>query len=150
MYCLEDFKVGKSYEPKGRYIITEDEIMEIGQRWDPQPFHIDREVALNSVFGGLIACSIHLYAIVCWCGHQLDESIAAVAGLGWDKIRMHTPVKVGDEISCKVKILEVRLSNSRPDCGVITLKNDLFNQRNELVYSAQNSFLILRRPSESS
>jgi len=28
-------------------------------------------------------------------------------------------VKVCDEISCKVKILEARLSNSRPDCGVI-------------------------------
>ncbi|MCK4698235.1 MAG: MaoC family dehydratase N-terminal domain-containing protein, partial [Dehalococcoidia bacterium] len=110
MYYLEDFKVGKSYEPKGRYIITEDEIMEIGQRWDPQPFHIDHEAASNSVFGGLIACSIHLFAIVCWFSHQLDESVAAVAGLGWDKVRMHTPVKAGDEISCKVKILEARLS----------------------------------------
>lgn len=149
MYYLEDFEVGKSYEPKGRYIITEDEIMEIGQRWDPQPFHIDREAALNSVFGGLIACSIHLFAIVCWFSHQLDESVAAVAGLGWDKVRMHTPAKVDDEISCKVKILEARLSNSRPDCGVITVQNDLFNQRNELVYSAQNSFLILRRLSKS-
>ena len=150
MYYLEYFVVGESYEPKGRYIITEDEIIEIGQRWDPQPFHIDREAASNSVFGGLIACSIHLFAIVCWCGHQLDESIAAMAGLGWDKVRMHTPVKVGDEISCKVKVLEARLSDSQPDCGVVTLQNDLFNQRNELVYSAQNSFLILRRPSESS
>ena len=147
MYYLEDFKVGTSYEPTGQYIITEDEIMEIGQRWDPQPFHIDREAASNSVFGGLIACSIHLFAIVCWFSHQLDESVAAVAGLGWDKVRMHTPVKAGDEISCKVKIIETRLSNSRPDCGVITVQNDLFNQRNELVYSAQNSFLILRRPS---
>jgi len=150
MYYLEDFVVGESYETKGRYIITEDEIIEIGQRWDPQPFHIDREAALNSVFGGLIACSIHLFAIVCWCGHQLDESIAAVAGLGWDKVRMHTPVMAGDEISCKVKVLEARVSDSQPDCGVVTLQNDLSNQRNELVYSAQNSFLILRRPSESS
>lgn len=148
MYYMEDFEVGTSYELKGRYIITEDEIMEIGQRWDPQPFHIDREAASNSVFGGLIACSIHLFAIVCWFSHQLDEPVAAVAGLGWDKVRMHTPVKAGDEISCQVKILEARLSNSRPDCGVITVQNDLFSQRNELVYSAQNSFLILRRPSE--
>jgi acyl dehydratase len=150
MYYLEDFKVGISYEPKGRYRITEDEIMEIGARWDPQPFHIDREAASNSVFGGLIACSTHLFAVVCWFSHQLDESVAAVAGLGWDKIRMHTPVKAGDEISCKVKVLEARLSNSRPDGGVVTVQNDLFNQRNELVYSAQNSFLILRRPAKSS
>ena len=149
MYYLEDFEAGQSYEPSGRYTITEEEIIEIGQRWDPQPFHIDREAASNSVFGCLIACSVHLFAIVCWFSHQLDESVAAVAGLGWDKVRMYTPVKAGDEISCKVKVLEVRLSNSRPDCGVITVQDDLFNQRNELVYSAQNSFLILRRPNES-
>jgi len=128
MYYLEDFVVGESYEPKGRYIITEDEIMEIGQRWDPQPFHIDRGAASNSVFGGLIACSIHLFAIVCWCGHQLDESMAAVAGLGWDKVRMHTPVKVGDEFSCKVKVLEARLSDSQSDCGVVTLQNGLLSR----------------------
>jgi len=146
MYYLEDFEVGMSYAPRGRYIITEDEIIEIGQRWDPQPFHIDREAAINSVFGGLIACSIHLFAIVCWFSHQLDQSVAAVAGLGWDRVRMHTPVKVGDEISCKVEILEARPSNSRPDCGVVTVQNELFNQRRELVYVAQNSFLILRRP----
>jgi acyl dehydratase len=146
MYYLEDFEVGMSYAPGGRYIITEDEIIEIGKRWDPQPFHIDREAASNSVFGGLIACSIHLFAIVCWFSHQLDESVAAVAGLGWDKVRMYTPVKVGDEISCKVKVLEARPSNSRPDCGVVTVQNDLFNQRQDLVYSAQNSFLILRCP----
>ena len=54
--------------------------------------------------------------------------------------------KVGDEISCKVKVLEARPSNSRPDCGVVTVQNDLFNQRQDLVYSAQNSFLILRCP----
>ena len=150
MYYLEDFEVGESYEPKGRYIITEDEIIEIGQRWDPQPFHIDHEAASNSVFGGLIACSIHLFAIVCWFSHQLDESVAAVAGLGWDKVRMYAPVMADDEISCKVMVLEARLSKSRPDCGVITVQNDLYNQRNELVYSAQNSFLILRHPSEVS
>jgi acyl dehydratase len=150
VYYLEDFKVGESYEPKGRYVIAEDEIMEIGRRWDPQPFHIDREAASNSVFGGLIACSIHLFAIVCWFSHQLDESVAAVAGLGWDKVRMYTPVKAGDEISCKVKILEARPSNSRTDCGVVTVQNELFNQQDELVYSAQNSFLILRRPGKSS
>jgi acyl dehydratase len=146
MYYLEDFEVGMSYAPRGRYIITADEIIEIGQRWDPQPFHVDREAAINSVFGGLIACSIHLFAIVCWFSHQLDEAVAAVAGLGWDKVRMYTPVKVDDEISCKVKVLEARPSNSRPDCGVVTVQNELFNQRHELVYAAQNSFLILRRP----
>jgi itaconyl-CoA hydratase len=76
--------------------------------------------------------------------------VAAVAGLGWDKVRMYAPVMADDEISCKVMVLEARLSKSRPDCGVITVQNDLYTQRNELVYSAQNSFLILRHPSEAS
>jgi acyl dehydratase len=146
MLYLEDFEVGKWRESKESYIVTEDEIIEVARRWDPQPFHIDREVASGSLFGGLVACSSHLFAIVCWLAHHMEDSTAAVAGLGWDKIRMHAPVMAGDEISCKVQCLESRPSNSQPGCGVITVYNELYNQRGELVYTAQCSFLVQCRP----
>jgi acyl dehydratase len=146
MYYLEDFEVGKTRESVDRYIVTEDEIMEVGRRWDPQPFHIDREAASISSFGGLVACSAHLFAIVCWLGHHMEEPIAGVSALGWDEIRLHAPVRPNDEISCKFKSLEARLSKTQPGCGVVRLHNDLFNQRGELVYSADCSFLVLCCP----
>lgn len=150
MYYLEDFAVGKTRESVGRYIVTEDEIMEFGRRWDPMPFHTDREAASISSFGGLVACSTHLFAIVVWLGHHMEEPIAGVSALGWDKIRLHVPVRPNDEISCKTKCLESRISKTQPDCGVVRLHNDLFNQQGELVYSAECAFLVLCHPVKES
>jgi hypothetical protein len=76
----------------------------------------------------------------------MEEPIAGVSALGWDKIRRHAPVRANNEISCKAKCLEARPSETQPGCGVIRLQNDLFNQRGELVYSAECAFLVLCRP----
>ncbi len=149
MYYLEDFEVGMTIETNERYIVTEKEIKEVGLRWDPRPFHTDVETASNSIFGGIVACSAHLFGIMSWLGHQIDEPTAAVSALGFDKIRLHAPVMAGDEISMKATFLVVRPSNSRPGCGVICVNNELFNQRGELVYSIQVASMILCRASEA-
>jgi len=146
MYYQEDFVVGQVGECVEKYVVTEDEIMEVGRRWDPRPFHTDREAAAKSFFGGLVACSAHLFAILCWLSHHMEEPTAGVSGLGWNNIKMHAPVRPNDEISCKVKCLESRPSKKQPDCGIVTVQNDLFNQKGELVYSAECSFLVMRRP----
>src|SRR2546423_10205372 len=54
MKYLEDFRVGEVID-LGTATLTEEEIVEFGRRYDPQPFHIDPEAARESVFGGLIA-----------------------------------------------------------------------------------------------
>lgn len=150
MWYLEDYWIGKTTESVDRYLVTQEEIMEVGQRWDPRPFHTDPEAAAKSFYGGLVACSAHLFCMVCWLGHHVEEPTAGVAGLGWDKIRIHAPVRPNDEISCKVKCLEARPSKTQPEYGVVTLQNNLFNQRDELVYTAECSFLVLRRLKEKS
>ena len=150
MWYLEDYWVGKTIESVDRYLVTEEEIMEVGRRWDPRPFHTDPEAAAKSFFGGVVACSAHLFAIVSWLAHHMEEPTVAVSGLGWNNIKMHAPVRPNDEIYSKVKCLEARPSKKQPDCGVVTVQNNLFNQRGELVYTAECSFLVLRRPAEKS
>ena len=93
-----------------------------------------------------MACSAHLFCIVSWLAHHVEDDVAAVSGLGWNNIKMHAPVRPGDEISLKALCIESRPSQTRPDCGVVTCRDDLFNQRGELVFQADISFLIMRRP----
>jgi len=69
-----------------------------------------------------------------------------VTGLGWNNIKMHAPVRPGDEISLKARCIEARPSKTRPDCGVVTCRDELLNQRGELVFQADISFLMERRP----
>ena len=48
------------------HAVSADEIKEFAGRWDPQPWHVDEEAAASSVFGGLTACSAHIFSIYCW------------------------------------------------------------------------------------
>jgi acyl dehydratase len=76
----------------------------------------------------------------------MEEPTVAVSGLGMNNIKMHAPVRPNDEIYSKVKCLEARPSKTQPDCGIVTAQNNLFNQRGELVFTAEVSFLVMCRP----
>ena len=93
-----------------------------------------------------MACSAHLFCMVSWLAHHVESDVHAVSGLGWNNIKMHAPVRPSDEISLKAHCTEARVSKSRPDCGVVTCRNELYNQRQELAFSAEVSLLVKVRP----
>jgi len=146
MWYQEDYKVGHVIESVEPYSVTEEEIIEVGKRWDPRPFHIDPAAAAQLPFGGVIACSAHLFCILSWLSHHMEDDTAAVAGLGCNNVRMHAPVCPKDKISLKARCLESRTSKKQPGVGVITVQNNLFNQQGEKVFSAEVSFLVKCRP----
>ena len=37
----EDFYIGQKFQSAGSYKVTAEEIKEFGQKYDPQPFHLD-------------------------------------------------------------------------------------------------------------
>ena len=43
----------------GSYTFTEENIVAFAKKYDPQPFHIDKEAAARSPYGGLIASGWH-------------------------------------------------------------------------------------------
>ncbi len=54
----EELELGRVY-PIGVYDFTEEAIVAFGKQFDPQPFHVDREAAEASMFGGIIASGWH-------------------------------------------------------------------------------------------
>ena len=146
MWYQEDYSVGEIIESIEPYRVTEEEIIEVGRRWDPRPFHIDPRAAAKLHFGGVIACSAHLFCIMSWLAHHVEDDTAALAGLGCNNVKMHAPVCPNDKISLKAKCLESRPSKTQPGVGIVTMQNNMFNQKGELVFQADISFLIMRRP----
>lgn len=147
MRYYEDFQPGKSYRLPGSYHFTEDEIIEFATRWDPQPFHIDRTAAADSIFGGIVACSSHIItASIAIAVTEPENESAAVSNLGFKEIRMAAPVRPGDTLYSVEEILETRVSKSRPDCGIVVFRNDIHNQHDKMVASFQTAALFLRRP----
>ena len=149
MLYFEDFPVGKVDRRPATHLVTEEEIREVAERWDPQPFHVDPVAAEASVFRGLVASTVHLFAIVTILGHRSRaEPVAAVSSLGIRQMDNHAPARPGDVLTSTVTTIEARRSKSRPGLGVITNLAELTNQSDELVFSFEISYLIECRPAE--
>ena len=157
MKYFEHFTVGLEEEAPGRHIVTEEEIIEFGTRWDSQPFHVDPEAAKKSVFGGLVASSVHLFAIAIGLWNRDtandEERTAAVSALGFNNMQLKRPARPGDELKSKSVVLEARSSASKPQLGIVTFRNEVTNQRGEVVLAFENSALVqkeaLDQPTEN-
>ena len=49
----------------GIFHVTEEEIIEVDNLGEPQPFHIDPEAAKESNFGGLVASNETVFTLEC-------------------------------------------------------------------------------------
>ena len=129
----------------GTWTLTAEEIIEFAQRWDPQPFHIDPKRAAHSVFGGLVASSLHLFAICTRLFFDHADKIQILAMLGKDQIRIHNPARPGDVLTYRTECIERRPSSSRADRGIIVLSDRLHNQQGDLILTQNVSLMVARR-----
>ena len=61
-----------------------------------------------------------------------DVSGKAIANLATEELTHPAPVFHGDTLYAESEVLEVRTSK-KPDRGVVKVRTDVYNQRNELV-----------------
>ena len=59
---LEDFAVGQTFGSR-RLRVDEEQIKAFAAEFDPQPFHLDEEVARDTIFRGLAASGWHTAAL---------------------------------------------------------------------------------------
>jgi acyl dehydratase len=150
-FYFDDHIVGAEHAA-GTYSVTAQEIIEFAGKWDPQPWHVDENVAKASHFGGLTACSAHIFSIFCITSQRWESGVLqqAIAGLGFDEMRMHKPVYAGDTLRCISVIDTARVSRSKPDRGIVIYHTHLVNQHNERVFSIKASTLMARDPAKLS
>ena len=146
MLYFEDFEVGSRRE-LGSYLVTEEEILAFARQYDPQPFHIDKEAAANSIYGGLISsgwmtCSIMMRLLVL----STTGKSASMGSPGVDEIRWLKPVYAGDTLTFRTQVVDKRASASRPDWGLVFSHNTGHNQHGELVYAFNGGGFVERRP----
>lgn len=143
---LEDFAVGQTFG-SARLRIDADEIKRFAAEFDPQLFHLDEDAARKTIFGGLAASGWHTAALTMRL--LVDSEIkpaGGIVGAGFDDFRWPLPVRPGDELHVASEILEVRVSQSRPDQGVIKLRTTTLNQNGEAVQISVGNLIVPRRP----
>jgi acyl dehydratase len=141
---FDDLDVG--YEsPIGSWKLEIDEVKAFARRWDPQPFHIDEAAARESIFGGLTASSLHLFAICTRLFFDHEDHIAVLAMLGKDEVRFPNPARAGEVLHYTTECIEHVPSRSKPDRGVITLRDTLRDSTGTTVMTQRVTLLVARR-----
>ena len=120
----------------GSVTVDEDEVLEFGKRYVPLPYHIDKEAAKSSIYGGVIASGWHTAALMMrlYTENYLSQ-VANLGSPGGDELRWDKPVFPGDELSVRATVIEARRSESRPDRGVVRTLIEVLNQKKEVVMS---------------
>jgi acyl dehydratase len=156
MRFFEDFEIGERHEI-GSFTFTAEDIKRFARQFDPQRFHLSEEEGRNSLFGGLAASGWHVAAV--YMKLLVDDTQradrearargeeVAVGGPspGFREMRWIKPVLAGDTITFACEIETKRASESRPDWGIIQIRNSGANQRGEPVFSFLGSAFVPRR-----
>jgi acyl dehydratase len=143
---FEDFYVGQLFHSTGSAKVTAEEIKEFGQKYDPQPFHLDEAAGEGSFFKGLAASGWLTAAIVMRLRVQSIEVVGGMIGAGVEEMRWTEPVRPGDTIRTEIEVVGARLSNSRKDYGVVRTRTLAYNQRDQVVMRSTVNFLAPARP----
>jgi acyl dehydratase len=132
---FEDYEVGAVYE-YGYRSVSEAEIIEFAERYDPQSIHIDPGFASTGPFGGLIASGWHTVGVAMrmLVDHYLSH-VASLASPGIDELRWPLPVRPDDSLRVRTTIVQARRSVSKPDRGLVRTRAELLNQRDQIVLS---------------
>jgi acyl dehydratase len=142
---FEDLEVGDTRKA-GPYFVSKDEIIQFAKQFDPRPFHIDEEAAARSVFGGLSAPAGYTFAIFIFLTLRYQPPFRALAGLGYDEVRLPNAVRPGDNLYLESTTLEKRESKSKPDRGIVRSQTFLRNQKGDTVLQCVGSAFVERRP----
>lgn len=144
---FEDFTVGTVFELGSRGL-SQEQIVAFARDYDPQPFHIDPEAAKSSIFGTLIASGWQTVAVfMSLLVNAVLKDSASLGSPGIEGIQWLKPVRPGDTLTARFRILEATPSKSRPDRGIVKSRGEASNQNGELVMTILATNFFARRPS---
>ncbi len=142
---FDELPVGYTFETESR-TLGEDEIIAFAKQYDPQPFHIDKAAAQESIYGGIIASGFQTLIVA--FDLILNANIwtdASMGSPGLDELRWKLPVRPGDTLRVRGRVTASEPSASRPDRGRTTIEYEIVNQKGEIVSSYSAVQLLKRR-----
>lgn len=145
-FFLEDLHVGQRFV-SGKHQLDVEQVIAFAKQFDPQPFHVDPEAAKDTFFQGLVASGWHTAAIsmrlLTEAGLDIAGGIIGAGGeITWPKATLPDSL-----LHVECEITGLRPSKSRPDRGLVTIRNETRNQLNEIVQIFVAKLVVPRRTS---
>lgn len=141
----EDIEIGRMLQT-GLLDIDAPGIRGFAEKFDPQPYHLDRDAAEASLFGGLCASGWHVSAMMMKLISEelIKENIALVGSRKVPWLEWYRPVFEGDTISATATIADKTPSEWDEDCGLIGFDIEVHNQ-NEKRVMALSAYLMVEK-----
>jgi acyl dehydratase len=137
---FESFDIGQ-IQNFGAYEVTEEEIIEFAEKYDPQFFHLDHEAAKQSLCAsGWHTCSMTMAMMVA----NMDKNGRSLGSPGIDNLRWLRPVCPGDVLSVQMEVMDTRPSKSRPNIGIVVSKVSVSNHKEEVVMEFTSNGIFSR------
>lgn len=142
---FEDIRPGDVIQ-LGSVEVTRDEIVDFASRYDPQPFHLSEAAAARSPYGGLIASGWHTAALFMRLFVDgLLRDTASLGSPGVEDLRWLHPVRPGDVLTGRVRVVEARPSARDPARGTVITESEALNQHGEIVMRLRARGFFRRR-----
>jgi acyl dehydratase len=142
---LDDLRIEQRFS-SGPHVLQADEIKRFAGEFDPQPFHLDEEAAATSLPVGLASSDWHTAAptmrLLLDAGAPTSGASSARAARSLGR----NPRGRVIELHVVSELMEIIPSRSKPDRGILVLRSETRNQRDEVVQVLTSRLVVPRKP----
>jgi acyl dehydratase len=146
----QNLQVGDTFTTTESLTLTREDILEFAAEFDPQPYHLDKEAAEASIFGGLCASGWQVSALMMRLltdtFHAKDIAILGVASV--QEVRWKLPVFADDSLNAQVRITDRAAESGQAGVGTVDVTVEVSNQNDKPVITVQNRLLIAHQEME--
>jgi acyl dehydratase len=140
----EEFEEGQRFrhEP-GRTLTESDNQLFCMLTMNHHPLHIDAHYAAQTQHGQRVVVGTLVFSVVVGMSVP-DISGRAIVNLEYESVAHTAPTFIGDTIYAETVVLGKRLSESKPDRGIVYVETKGVNQRGETVLTFRRRLLVPR------
>ena len=144
-FYYEDFLIGTTIKHcQSKTIFESDNNLFCLLTMNHHPAHINMDYATREMYGKILVVGPLVLSLVVGLT-VMDLSGKAIANLGYDEVRHLRPTFIGDTLYARSEILNKRISASKPDRGILSVKTFGYNQYAEDVISFKRDILLKRK-----
>jgi len=144
---FEEFDLDARYLHRpGRTVTEGDNSLFTTMTMNTQALHLDAAWAEGQEFGQRLVNSMFTLATIVGASVAQLTQGTIVANLGFGSVVFPHPLFIGDTLYSETRVLEKRLSASRPGQGIVTLEHTGRNQDDTVVAIAVRTTLVRCEP----
>ena len=123
------------------FSLSKEDIVTFAKQYDSQSFHLDEDLASESIFGTLVASGLQgIHKI--WDASPIDHNkFELIAGLGFT-VKFYSPIYPDSICICEQKIISKKEYKKLKNAYIYTTNTLVKNISNELLFELESNEII--------